>query len=298
MIVNCEKCSSKFNLDESLIKETGSKVRCSVCKYEFIVYPPEEDNGLDPAMEETTQLDSPPVFNGKEEEEFKPEISEVFDIAFEEALKEDIEEEAVEDKDAEEKEPEGQVESIPFAEKRGEKGPGRLLIVLTVVLLLVVGAIFVYFFAPSILPGDIPGLRPTDIEEINDTGNRRLDITGLKSYFLPTDKIGQLYIIEGNIINNYPDSRSYIVVKGTIEDEKRETVDQKLVYAGNILTENELKGMTREEIDKNSSNKTGKNDSNLSIEPQASVPFMIIFYDLPDNLSEFLVETIGSSPAN
>jgi len=296
MIVNCEKCRSKFNLDETLVKETGTKVRCSVCKCVFTVHPPEEDNGLDPAMEETTQLESPPVFAGIGDDEIDPEISEIFDKAFEEALQEDIEDEVVkEEKEAEDEEPEAQGESISPLETREKKGPGSLLIVLIVVLLLIVGAVFVYFFAPSILPGDIPGLHPTDIEEVIDTGNRRLDIDDLKSYFLSTDKTGQLYVIEGKVINNYPASRSYIVVKGTIEDEKGEAVDQKLVYAGNIFTENELKGMTREEIEKGMSNKTGKKDSNLAVEPQASVPFMIIFYDLPDNLSEFLVETISSS---
>jgi len=40
MRVNCENCNSNFNLDEGLVKRTGSKVRCSKCKHIFIVYPP------------------------------------------------------------------------------------------------------------------------------------------------------------------------------------------------------------------------------------------------------------------
>jgi len=169
---------------------------------------------------------------------------------------------------------------------------------LIIILVIVLGAIAVYFFLPSFLPDEISGMRPANMEEVTDTGNRRLDIADLNSYFLPTDKIGQLYVIEGKIINNYPADRSYVIVKGAIEDENRKTVDQKLVYAGNTFAENELKGMTREEIDEGMSNKPGKDNSNLNIKPQASVPFMIIFYDLPDDLSEFLVETISSSPAN
>ncbi len=39
MIITCEKCSTKFNFDESLLKETGSKVRCSKCKHIFTAYP-------------------------------------------------------------------------------------------------------------------------------------------------------------------------------------------------------------------------------------------------------------------
>ncbi len=42
MIIQCENCKTEFNLDESLIKEGGSKVRCSVCKEIFMAYPPTE----------------------------------------------------------------------------------------------------------------------------------------------------------------------------------------------------------------------------------------------------------------
>jgi serine/threonine-protein kinase len=40
MIVKCEKCQVAFNLNDSLIKPEGSKLRCSKCKHIFTVYPP------------------------------------------------------------------------------------------------------------------------------------------------------------------------------------------------------------------------------------------------------------------
>ena len=40
MIITCQKCSTSFNLDESLLKQTGSKVRCSKCKDIFVAFPP------------------------------------------------------------------------------------------------------------------------------------------------------------------------------------------------------------------------------------------------------------------
>ncbi len=45
MIITCQECNSSFNLDESLLKPTGSKVRCSKCHKVFTAYPqtpPEE----------------------------------------------------------------------------------------------------------------------------------------------------------------------------------------------------------------------------------------------------------------
>ena len=41
MIIHCESCQSKFMLDSSLVKPTGSKVRCSKCRKTFKVYPPQ-----------------------------------------------------------------------------------------------------------------------------------------------------------------------------------------------------------------------------------------------------------------
>ena len=39
MIVTCDKCQSRFNLDETLIKESGAKVQCSNCRHVFMVHP-------------------------------------------------------------------------------------------------------------------------------------------------------------------------------------------------------------------------------------------------------------------
>ena len=40
MDIQCEKCRTVFNINETLMKEGGSKVRCSVCRHVFTAYPP------------------------------------------------------------------------------------------------------------------------------------------------------------------------------------------------------------------------------------------------------------------
>ena len=39
MIIICENCTAKFNLDESLLSPNGSKVRCSQCSHLFLAFP-------------------------------------------------------------------------------------------------------------------------------------------------------------------------------------------------------------------------------------------------------------------
>jgi predicted Zn finger-like uncharacterized protein len=77
MIVQCEKCRSKFRLDDSIIKPDGSKVRCTLCKHVFTVFP-SEDQALEEAqtlavrrdqLEDTLTLDSSPVKSAGEPEE-------------------------------------------------------------------------------------------------------------------------------------------------------------------------------------------------------------------------------------
>jgi pilus assembly protein FimV len=51
MIITCKKCDASFNLDESLLKPTGSKVRCSNCKEVFVAYPPEVSEEIEAPLE-------------------------------------------------------------------------------------------------------------------------------------------------------------------------------------------------------------------------------------------------------
>lgn len=40
MIIKCDNCASEFEINQNLIKRTGSKFRCSECKHVFKVFPP------------------------------------------------------------------------------------------------------------------------------------------------------------------------------------------------------------------------------------------------------------------
>ena len=51
MIVTCENCDTRFNLDENLIKESGSKVRCSKCHHIFTAYKPVAVEEPEPSLE-------------------------------------------------------------------------------------------------------------------------------------------------------------------------------------------------------------------------------------------------------
>ena len=336
MIIECEECNSKFNLDKNLIKKEGSKVRCSVCKNVFTAYPPEpaimEEPSLDEIMDEdlreTMALDSPPVLKEKVPESDVEEMDLDFDQAFEDAIEEDVQaispdeipdseeeddidfaetldrkpavEEGVEREEADEEVPEkpkGAVETIiaPPVERKPRRSRVGL-IVLVIIILLLGGGVAVFFLAPDRIPDSLSFLKPAKQAEISETDIRRLSLKSVGGYFIESSKAGQLFVIKGTVTNHNPKSRSFILIKGSLLDDKGKAVGSKMAYAGNTFTEKQIKEMPLEEINKGLKNRFGKKRVNVNVRPQSTVPFMILFENLPENMSEFTVEAVSSSP--
>jgi predicted Zn finger-like uncharacterized protein len=347
MIIECNKCQSLFRLDEGLLREEGSKVRCSMCKHVFVAFPPgwepeEEKKPLptDKSLGETVTLESPPLL---EEQEKEPLLEDVTDEDFEGAFEEEPEtkriqaispDQMLEEEEGEEFplemdfEPQEEITSKPKPETskpvaaKGRKAeqkhavPPRVerpakpvrpkgrktgrsklpLIVLVILILLLGGAGAIIFLAPDLIPDQLAFLKGFQKQEARDPGVLRLRFTAVTGSFVTNSKAGQLFVIRGAISNNYPGSRSYILVKGSILDDKGKVVKTKVAYAGNVFTDSELSDLPMDQINQGLRNRSGKGNIDANIKPQASVPFMIVFEQLPENLSEFTVEPVSSSP--
>ncbi|MBW1669239.1 MAG: zinc-ribbon domain-containing protein [Deltaproteobacteria bacterium] len=327
MIIECKNCGSKFRLDEGLLKKSGSKVRCSVCNNVFLAYPPGMESAeetdqflLGQDMIETEAIGPTPPFAKKKEAE--EAIEEDFGKAFEEAMKTKpappVPGEGVSEKGKSGKEEEPEVkpeekkkerkakkakkekeEKEVLAEAPEEKKAGRvrvLPIVLVIILIILGGAVAIYVYAPGLIPNSLSFLKPTKTSEIGDLGVRRLSFKGVSGSFVQSETAGQLFAIKGIVTNNYPKSRSFILLKGTILDDKGQVVRTKLAYAGNVFSEKQLKQMSVDRINQAMKNRFGKGRINVNVRPQGSIPFMIVFENLPENLSEFTVEAVSSSP--
>jgi predicted Zn finger-like uncharacterized protein len=323
MIVVCEACRSKFNMDEDLIKEGGSKVRCSVCKKVFTVYPPEPESPEEQdltsspdkeALEETVALDSPPDLDGIGPDQDAETGEGAFDKALEEALEQEIEEAPVEESPGqlhveegaaglEDEKTERLVQETADEEpspgavpaKKVPRGSKILLIILLIVLAFIIGALALFFFAPGLLP--LKSVEPVKKEEVTDTSVRRLSFKDVSGSFVPSNKLGQLFVIRGEVVNENMRARSFILLKGSIYDGEGNRVRQKLIYAGNTFDEDQLRELSMEEIDMELKKESGQKNRNVNIQPMSSVPFMIVFENLPDNVGEFEVEAVSSSPA-
>lgn len=330
MIIACETCHTKFNLDESLLKKDGSKVRCSRCKAVFIAFPPADEAMVpeepEPAIreefQETVALDSPVSAPEEEAAPRKDPARDIdFDKAFEESLgdkdefrpiaPEELKDLALEPEEG--RAPEGEIpvslrppkEAAAEARKpapekeaapRPRRRPAYVLLTLLVLFLLVAGgAAAVYFFFPQAIPDSLSFLRPAQPTGTPDPGVRRLAFKAVTGSFLDT-KAGSLFLIRGEVVNNYPQGRSHILVKAGLLDEKGQSLKIKTAYAGNTFTDEEIKTRPVQEMDKAMKNPAGQGGRNVNVAPGASVPFLLVFDALPNNLSEFTIEAVSSSP--
>ena len=313
MIIQCEKCHTKFNIDESKLKEHGSKVRCSLCKHTFVVYPPEQgyfEEGETMALnkneiEKTMARDLPGALHEEEIETGPEDQASHFDDAPDESLESPEEEDAApvdvshahaeEEKTGDEK----QLEPAHIKEKTTQKRPWKrhlLPVVLVIVLILIGAAAAIFLWAPQIIPDSLSMLKPVEKQEIADMGVRRLSFKSVTGSFVDSENSGSLFVIRGEITNDYPKSRSFILIKGSILDDKSQVVKRKLAYAGNNFKEDEIKSLPLEKINKAMKNRYGMGRKNVNVAPGAKITFTIAFEDLPKNLSEFTVEAVSSSP--
>ena len=303
MIIECEKCLSKFDLDESRLKAEGSKVKCSVCKHVFIAYPvpqtppveclkverPKEriaDKAVDEDLEETLPLDT-----GKAS----------FDLAYEKAVEEPGEaipsvqpggEEQIsleESTAAPEEELETDVDDAEAIVSKKRKRPSRdmLIFVALIIILILIGSAAIYsFFQDS-----------SERQEPSDPGVARLSFRAATGSFIESDTAGQLFVIRGMVRNDYPEPRNYILLKGSIQDDTGKIVKTSTAYAGNSLLDKEIKVKSIAELKEVQKNRLGHEKTNVNIPSGGTIPFMIIFDKLPENMALFTVEALSSDPA-
>jgi hypothetical protein len=149
---------------------------------------------------------------------------------------------------------------------------------------------------------------------IKDPSEGYFALERVRGYYLENNNLNRVFVIEGEAVNRWKESRSFIKVKGVLLDSKGNKVQEKEVFCGNLLSEKDLKEMNKEAIEKSLASQFGISFSNVNLQPDKAVPFMIVFTDLPaekpaakvvsgpggkaeetfSRLTDFTVEVIGS----
>jgi hypothetical protein len=131
---------------------------------------------------------------------------------------------------------------------------------------------------------------------VKDSGSLKMSVLETDSRFVQNSNSGTLLVITGRIRNEYASTRRFIEVTGKLFTTKNFTKSQ-TVYCGNLISDQDLANLSVETIQKRLSIHIGENSYNQKVEPQKTIPFMIVFSQLPDDLASlerYSVEVTGS----
>ena len=191
-------------------------------------------------------------------------------------------------------EPEFPAQQVP--EKRGGVIASIIRILLLLILaIVIIGGVFVYMNGTDQLNQTIQQILGQQIDRPVQAG--QITLVDLEGKFIQNEQVGEMFLIRGKAINNFAEPRAAIQVKGIIFDQNGKPLLQKTVFCGNPIPDDKLQALSFEELEKIMGNQFGDGLSNMKIASQQSIPFDIVFKDLPKNLSEFSVKVTSSKPA-
>ncbi len=151
---------------------------------------------------------------------------------------------------------------------------------------------------PYVSDVKIPFLSGLMGPKVEDTAGN-LKITPMSrtiSYkFVDNNSAGRILVISGQVRNEYDHPRSNIKVTGKIYQKGKNLANTATVYAGNLLSDADLQRMDMSAINRRLQNRFGDKRSNIKVKTGKTIPFFIVFTQLPANLDEYSVEVAGSS---
>jgi predicted Zn finger-like uncharacterized protein len=274
MLVTCDNCRTGFNLDADMVSPEGTWVRCTKCQDVFQVFPPGQ---AAPADEHMLDLGQAPTSD-------QPAPGADFGL-----------------------EP-------PEGDHAGhDSGLGRYfkiifwslasLLLLAVVLVGTLVAMDRLGLATGLVDRarSLPGLgmlltpagmeKPTAAKVVDTSG---LSLTQVRGYFRVNQQAGRIFVIQGLVENQHPQSRAGVLIRGKLNDDKGTAVRQAVIYAGAVFTPDELRSMSVADMQARLGQPANPQGERYIMGPQGGLPFMLVFSNLPDNLSHFTAEVVGS----
>jgi DNA-directed RNA polymerase subunit RPC12/RpoP len=134
-----------------------------------------------------------------------------------------------------------------------------------------------------------PDEKKTARPRVRETWGGASSFEGINGIFIQSNSEGKLFVIKGLVTNKLPEARKSIPIMATLKNQHGVVLRKKTVYAGITFTEEKIKEKSLNEIDKVLHNEPHERDIN----PGQAVPFILIFGNLPRDMSEYTVDAIS-----
>nr|WP_287411854.1 DUF3426 domain-containing protein [Pseudodesulfovibrio sp.] len=121
---------------------------------------------------------------------------------------------------------------------------------------------------------------------------RKIELKNVKQYYVPNEKVGNLFVVEGKAINKFSSPKERIKVEVILYDATNNILTSQAFLCGNVLSQFQLQVQTKKEIQDGLSSDVGILSNNTFIRPEASTPFMAVFFEPPEGVKEFMVKVV------
>ena len=330
MIIRCEACGTCYRFADERVRPEGTRVRCARCQAVFTVVPVTElsEEETDRSVLEQENFAENVQPHPEQEKiredrkrdalDFSEEIPPHMDVDMEDGPSEEKwlgnaeETEKKNDEDDVFGRPSDWPTDMPGPEKRhGGSFLGKLfkflVYVMVVLVAVVVGALAGYFYQSG---EPVDGLHVMQALEklahVKDLWQKpksqeapaeRIQLMNFQGAFVVNRDAGQLFVIRGQALNGFREPRTSISVRGILHDVTGKVVAQRTVLCGNSLDDEALRKLPFHKIEESMDNPFGDNLTSLVTPAGKTVPFTIVFRNVPANVAEFVVEVSGSKPA-
>lgn len=173
--------------------------------------------------------------------------------------------------------------------KRSHKG----LFITLLLLALAGGAAYGTWSYTTLLDGVKALLEPQPEQNPTDLV-RLIALRGVRQYNINNEKIGNISVIEGKTVNGFPEPRELIRVEASLYDAAGNVLVSKQQLAGTSVSLFQLQVLGEQELEQALANKIDILTNNTNVAPGGEVPFMVVFYNPPDNATEFGVKVIDA----
>ena len=182
-----------------------------------------------------------------------------------------------------------------------KKGPLSRILVLLVLLLVILGGAAGYLYMQegtlnlNTVAKYLPFLQEYIGEDPASSPGDRINIEIAGSSYV-NGQAGQMLVIQGSAVNNHSATLSAITVKGVLLGANDKLLLQQTVFCGNQLNDATLQTMSFAAIEEAMNNQFGDSLSNMNVAVGASIPFTIVFRNLPSGIANINVEVVDSKP--
>ncbi|HEU6438300.1 MAG TPA: DUF3426 domain-containing protein [Nitratidesulfovibrio sp.] len=309
MIVICPSCSTKYNLPDDRARP-GAKLKCTLCKSVFPIEaatPPASGapdfdavmGGAGMGLDDDARAAASPDLSGNGAElDHGP-----FDVAHDPEADLDAAVRAKVQADARKRDrgDDGpdvsdiigsmkgyNLDDAPPAAPRKKYG-WPVIAGFVVVLLAVVVGVALRF--TGIWGGEKAAEAPPPM--VNGTEQiKNIALRNYRQYYVNNEKVGQVAVIEGKVVNNFASPRELVKIEASLYDAAGNAVLTKQQLCGVTVSLFQLQVLGEQELETALNNKIEILTNNTNVPPGGEVPFMVVFYNPPASVAEFGVKVV------